>query len=674
MGPAVADSGLPEYKSKDYLICYVAVGDSGLPDYLICYVAVGDSGLPDYLICYVAVGDSGLPNYLICYVAVGDSDPHNPHITLTHITNTPPTPPHPITTTHHMTNRTSHNNLTPLPRLLLSAVAWIVMSVCAVAQNNPYKINDRLYPLYRRAFQQRVSKEGLALADQLYAEATKLRDGKARCLARTIPLLNHYNLMDDDQAFDRAVDELKAEALATGYKQYYYFALTNQVNYLLNQRKDFEAFNIAQDFTDKAQKEHDMDGIYYGLCSVAQVHLARKEILLAINAFEEAKDIGKRYLPDQDIATIYRRLAECYNQRFDYERSYQTAKTGYGFAKTDANRLRLLRLMAFAKLKLQDYNAVKEICQRYEKLNGPLRYKHVPIMELEMYHMKCIADKDYAQADKAYKQYDTLQYLENRLRISMESLRREGDYRKYGTYRERYYWQRIYMSDSVRTHSMSEMHAHIFNHKIELDNQHLLAEHERMLYARRQAELNHTNLELANTRLSLRNSNLELGRTRAAADMLRLSAANKRLEASQLKSRLSETRAQHRAVTLRIWTIIACVAIALIATVMYLRIHRSIMQRLKATHRRLAHNHHELTEARNRAEAASQVKTDVLRGMTDDLNIPLNSIAGFAQLIADTTAKHTPGERREYFQQIRANTDQLLRIVDNALNEAQSKQ
>ena len=66
-----------------------------------------------------------------------------------------------MTTLAHIIN-------TPL-RLLLTAAAWIVMSACAVAQNNPYKISDRLYPLYQRAFQQRVRKECISLADQPYA-------------------------------------------------------------------------------------------------------------------------------------------------------------------------------------------------------------------------------------------------------------------------------------------------------------------------------------------------------------------------------------------------------------------------------------------------------------------------------------------------------------------------
>ena len=525
-----------------------------------------------------------------------------------------------------MTLRTNKNNCAMQLRLLLITAAWTLMPLCATAQNNPYKISDQLYPLYQQAYKLRVRKEGLALASQLHAEAVKLHDGKARCLALTIPLLHHYNLMDNDQAFFRAVDDLKAEAIATGFKQYYYYALSQKVNYLLNKHNDFEAFFTAQDISDKAHKENDALGMFYGLNCVAQVHITRKEILLAINALEEVRDISTRYLPDQDIATVYRKLAECYNQQFDYERSYQTAKTGYGYAKTNATRLRLLRLMAFAKLKLQDYDAVKDICNRYEKINGQLNYIHVPITDLDMYTMKQIANGNYTQVNEAYEQYKIPQFLENRQRICMESLRHEGNYQGFGAYRETYYWQRIYMTDSVRAYNMNEMHVNIFNNKIELDNQRLAAEHEKMLYGQRQAKLNNTNLELANTQLSLRNSNLELGKAKADADMLRLSVANKKLEASRLQGSIDEAHAQHQTAMLKTWAILAAMLVTLVATVMYLRIHRSIMRRLRLTHSRLAHNHHELTEARNRAETASRVKTDVLQGMTEELNIPLLSL------------------------------------------------
>lgn len=48
----------------------------------------------------------------------------------------------------------------------------------AGAQNNPYKIDDSLYPFFQRATKLRTSPQGLLIADTLYAEATKKKDKK----------------------------------------------------------------------------------------------------------------------------------------------------------------------------------------------------------------------------------------------------------------------------------------------------------------------------------------------------------------------------------------------------------------------------------------------------------------------------------------------------------------
>ena len=76
-------------------------------------------------------------------------------------------------------------------------VKWVCLGIIAVflcgevtsvqSQNNPYKIRDELYPIYQRGAKYRVSAEGLRIADSLFAEAVRLNDKKAQCLALVIP-------------------------------------------------------------------------------------------------------------------------------------------------------------------------------------------------------------------------------------------------------------------------------------------------------------------------------------------------------------------------------------------------------------------------------------------------------------------------------------------------------
>ena len=54
---------------------------------------------------------------------------------------------------------------------LLMDVAEVLVVQPLFAQNNPYKISDRLYSKYVRAYSQRASMTGVAISDTLYSKA-----------------------------------------------------------------------------------------------------------------------------------------------------------------------------------------------------------------------------------------------------------------------------------------------------------------------------------------------------------------------------------------------------------------------------------------------------------------------------------------------------------------------
>ena len=72
-------------------------------------------------------------------------------------------------------------------------VALFEFSSPVKAQDNPYKIDNSLYPLYERANKYRQDTLGLQIADTLYNEAIKINDKKAQCLALTIHVVHYFN-------------------------------------------------------------------------------------------------------------------------------------------------------------------------------------------------------------------------------------------------------------------------------------------------------------------------------------------------------------------------------------------------------------------------------------------------------------------------------------------------
>ncbi|CAK7014107.1 MAG: hypothetical protein BACD_01105 [Bacteroides rodentium] len=88
---------------------------------------------------------------------------------------------------HNNSIRKKKNMLIPSNRAkgkyILSRLCFLVLSAWvslpSAAQDNPYKIDDALYPIYQRASKQARQQEGLLVADTLYQQALKLGDKKA---------------------------------------------------------------------------------------------------------------------------------------------------------------------------------------------------------------------------------------------------------------------------------------------------------------------------------------------------------------------------------------------------------------------------------------------------------------------------------------------------------------
>ena len=149
---------------------------------------------------------------------------------------------------------------------ILSRLCFLVLSVWvslpSAAQNNPYKIDDALYPIYQRASRQARQQEGLLVADTLYQQALKLGDKKAQCLAYIIPL-QFYMSQKDDSKIEKASTDLKEISRANNYLQYYYYAWSSEIIYFLNQQRSLLALQKAE----KMKKQAFADRYPYGIFS-----------------------------------------------------------------------------------------------------------------------------------------------------------------------------------------------------------------------------------------------------------------------------------------------------------------------------------------------------------------------------------------------------------------------
>lgn len=101
------------------------------------------------------------------------------------------------------------------------------------------------------------------------------------------------------------------------------------------------------------------------------------------------------------------------------------------------------------------------------------------------------------------------------------------------------------------------------------------------------------------------------------------------------------------------------------------RVEAELEQARHALECRVAERTRDLEEARQRAEAASQAKSDFLASMSHELRTPLNSVMGFSQLLLFNRAREplTPKQERAATQIEKAGAH-LLRLIDEVLDLA----
>ena len=124
------------------------------------------------------------------------------------------------------------------------------------------------------------------------------------------------------------------------------------------------------------------------------------------------------------------------------------------------------------------------------------------------------------------------------------------------------------------------------------------------------------------------------------------------LDVSRLDVEKAELRRQTQEVRLhRTQLGIAALSVILLLTVLFLLFTARM-------NRRLAH-------AKRAAEASSRMKGVFIRNITHEINTPLNSIVGFAELAAAPDADDE--ERQSYIEIIRENSGYLQKLVDDVL-------
>lgn len=519
-------------------------------------------------------------------------------------------------------------------------------------QNNPYKIDDSLYPIYQRATGWRTNPKCLLVADTLYVEATRKNDKKAQCLALSVPL-NYYYSTTDYGRLVQSAERLKEESRTNDYLQYYYYAYTTEINWLLNHGKSLRALQKAEEMKEQAFKDQHDFGIYSCIRTMGNIYVMRGDDEMAMEYYQNALDYMLKHLPEQDPSELYINLATYYRNNTSFfqkalecdEKAIQSAKTeGSRFAAM-LDKCETLYFMSRA----EEFNRCYEECMSMtSRLGG---YRQSTVNQLRVF--KLILDGDY---DQALLAADSAGSLREIYKMRRTIYLKAGNYERAYVYNDYLNTYRDSVNRQIQSSDLVELNAQIGNERIKLEAKALQFKNAELDLKNAQLELEQTKSQVElgkinseNSKLILRNQALELERLNVEAERQRVILMEE------------QVAARHHIITLSL--VISFFFLFTCFLIFYLYKRRKSMKILQE-------KNNELTIARDHAEQSDKMKMYFIQNMSHEIRTPLNAIVGFSQMLSTPELDFSDEEKEEFALRIQQSSDLLTGLVEDLLDLA----
>lgn len=559
-------------------------------------------------------------------------------------------------------DRNSFRTATLIRRtLFLMLIAIFSSGIGVLAQNNPYKINDKLYPAFIRLIKSTTSPACLHLADSLYAEAEKLGDHKAQVAILCTPIQYALNSKNTSLMESLVARTLK-ESLKYGYPQYYFYAEKMQVSHYLNLTNFVKAKQLLEKMELDAKTLFNGYGEFICYQQYGTYYQVLRNDAKAVEYYLKALDTAKRKHPDQDNESIYTALAKSYRYLGQKEKALEILDEGLANIK-DHNVLprefRLLDAKCFTLYDLQRYDEAEKVYQllHSEKFLS-LNRKNSNAIYNDIFHL--IYTKKF---DEAIELAQSIQTKNVRFSWMSQIEQARGNKDLALSLYITAYDQLKRSTEEQRQQDFARANAELGNHLLETQNAEL--------------RLKSNELALHNAQLSIEKQKNELALQRSISEKNRLALTNRELSIDRLRTELNEQNSQKKlreteyqrlSAESRSRNIISVVSILFFVLIIIWLVSYLILRRrsIAALHRK----NKELSEALHRAEESEKTKMRFLQNMSHEIRTPLNAIVGFSQLLVhqQDTDDFTDEQKQEFIDLVDQNTENLTNLIDDILS------
>ena len=409
-------------------------------------------------------------------------------------------------------------------------------------------------------------------------------------------------------------NKVKQFAKEIQQSKYYYFAWANRlILYYLKTGRSNIALYEAEKVLKEAQAEDNKTGLMYCYNIMSQIYTIKNFDVMASEWRVKEIELTEKYkLENYNISNTYAQLANYYITHHQPEPALEALEKAVKTANSASHKIlaKLTYVEYYSEFK--DFSAAEKMLKECRELFD--QDKRLDSLKKRFYRTEAFYYQRSKQFVKALEAVEKQKAEEQRLN---EYAMSSGQYRLKGEI----YRQMGRPDEAVK----------FLKKYIEVDD----------------------SLKIANEQLA----------SSEYATLLNVEKLN--AEKKELMLRTKEKELSNK--TTLIFSLIILLAILFLFLYRESRLNRRLKaseSELRNKNEELTYSREELRKARDQAEATSQMKTTFIQSMSHEIRTPLNSIIGFSQVLSDHYGNE---ETKEFVNIIKANTDDLLRLVTDVL-------
>ena len=439
-------------------------------------------------------------------------------------------------------------------------------------------------------------------------------DQRMQAVALSTRLDYYYYQANNEDSIIFYTNKVKQFAKEIQQSKYYYFAWANRlILYYLKTGRSNIALYEAEKVLKEAQAEDNKTGLMYCYNIMSQIYTIKNFDVMASEWRVKEIELTEKYkLENYNISNTYAQLANYYITHHQPEPALEALEKAVKTANSASHKIlaKLTYVEYYSEFK--DFSAAEKMLKECRELFD--QDKRLDSLKKRFYRTEAFyyqRSKQFVKALEAVEKQKTEEQRLNEYAMSSGQYRLKGEiYRQMGRPDEAVKFLKKY---------------------IEVDD----------------------SLKIANEQLA----------SSEYATLLNVEKLN--AEKKELMLRTKEKELSNK--TTLIFSLIILLAILFLFLYRESRLNRRLKaseSELRNKNEELTYSREELRKARDQAEATSQMKTTFIQSMSHEIRTPLNSIIGFSQVLSDHYGNE---ETKEFVNIIKANTDDLLRLVTDVL-------